>query len=895
MTIGTRIRRRGLTHPGAISVLALAVLWACRPVAGRADQPRGLTARAVSARAIRLQWQGGVRGVIDRKTPAGAYERVAEVGADQSTYLDGGLAEGTAYTYRLRRAGDGLRYDFGPGGSPAKGYVRVRLSDAYTPRKGYGIVPDTKSQSAGERHRGGRTEPKLATLVWRHPTLTFVQDLPDGEYLVSLACGDATYEGSASVTLNGRQVVGLTKTGPGKFVTVKDHPVKVSGGKLTVRIGGHGRINCLAIRPRRAKTPAGTEATATTLSLTASPGDTAYYVDPEKGNDGAKGTSPEQAWNTAARVNALKLAPGDRILFKAGREHAGPLTPSGSGADGKPIVIDRYGKGADPVVAGGGEVENTIRLHNQHHWEIRNLTVTNTDGGGWDDQGRKIRRAVYVTAEDAGDVEHIRLKNLDIRDVRGMYRFAGHQTNGGIICQVTGKAKKTRFVDLRIEGCTFRTKSIDRYPVVVTSSWKKAPACEVVWKNNTLDHAGRAHIVIPADQWPRKLVYYLDPEVRKVFPLAKTAAPVSPLTGRVGCEDVMSEIAARLRRAWHFYEPTRLRDGEWLFKHSPTHKEYSLFSGVYALGTFGELRCMGFTPPWEEADDTILKKWIAAMNRHIDPKDKLLKGPSGPEAPHGSVVSKAGYVSNGYAWQLRNRVFMAGSYVPPVGSMTTEDFLRDRKTALKWLTANRMRSSWITRVIHNHVEILESRGLKPNHDGMLEFAHEWLESNQHPKHGYWINPHINAGLFKIMISYQRYGWPINRKKEIVDYVMGHTRGGRFHGSGCSLFDPMHVLAELRLRGFDYRSEDIDAAVANSALTILANWDEKTNWWKGNNWSGKHNFGAPLNLAPLLLDQPYMKISTIYNWREGPMITRGKDGRVKVNKVIYQTKGFPFGG
>ena len=80
--------------------------------------------------------------------------------------------------------------------------------------------------------------------------------------------------------------------------------------------------------------------------------------------------------------------------------------------------------------------------------------------------------------------------------------------------ELTGNEKKTRFVDLRIEGCLLRTKSIDRYPVVVTSSWKKDPACQVLWKHNTLDHAGRAHIVIPADQWPRQLVYYFDPEVR---------------------------------------------------------------------------------------------------------------------------------------------------------------------------------------------------------------------------------------------------------------------------------------------------------------------------------------------------------------------------------------------
>ena len=281
-----------------------------------------------------------------------------------------------------------------------------------------------------------------------------------------------------------------------------------------------------------------------------SAGDTTYYVDSGDGNDVHNGTSAQSAWKSLAKLDGIELKPGDKILLKAGGRFAGRLHLKGSGAEGKPIVIDRYGDGPDPVVAGQGKVENTIRLHNQHHWEIRNLTVTNTDGGGWDDKGRAIRRAVFVTAEDAGDVEHIHLKNLEIRDVRGMYRFEGHQTNGGIICQVLGTSKKTRFVDLRIEGCTFRTKSIDRYPAVVTSSWRKDPPCEVAWKDNTLDHAGRAHIVIPAKQWPRKLVYYFDPEVRKVFPLAKTAPPVSPLTGRVGCEDIFSEMAARLRRSW---------------------------------------------------------------------------------------------------------------------------------------------------------------------------------------------------------------------------------------------------------------------------------------------------------------------------------------------------------
>ena len=216
------------------------------------------------------------------------------------------------------------------------------------------------------------------------------------------------------------------------------------------------------------------------IPLVPSPGDTTYYVDLSGGSDGLEGTSPESAWQSLEKLNGIEFRPGDVILLKAGCTFAGGLHPHGSGAAGNPIVIDRYGDGPDPVVAGGGGVENSIRLHNQHHWEIRNLTVTNTDGGDWTDAGRALRRAIHVTAEDAGDLDHIHLQNLDIRDVRGMYRFSGHETNGGIICRVTGSSTPTRFVDLRIEDCVFRTRSIDRYPVVVTSSWRNDPACEVV-------------------------------------------------------------------------------------------------------------------------------------------------------------------------------------------------------------------------------------------------------------------------------------------------------------------------------------------------------------------------------------------------------------------------------
>lgn len=803
--------------------------------------------------------------------------------------------------------GGELKYDFGPRGSrAADGCIRLGIEHLYSRETGYGFVRGGAGESTGSRQRSGQSDARLNSLVYQSPTLTFELALPDGEYFVSLASGDPSYEGSASVRLNGAEVVPLTNTAPGKFVTIASYRVDVTDGKLEVEIGGHGRLNYLTIRSSSDEPIALTKVVPSVQPrepaepLVTSPGDTTYYVDPSGGSDDHQGTSPQSAWKSPAKPGGIEFKPGDKILLKAGCRFAGPLHPKGSGAEGKPIMIDRYGDGADPVVAGQGKVKSTIRLHNQHHWEIRNLTVTNTDGGGWDDAGRAIRRAVWVTAENAGDTEHIYLQNLEIRDVRGMYRFAGHETNGGIICQVAGNATKTRFVDLRIEGCTFRTKSIDRYPVVVTSSWQNDPACEVVWKNNTLDHAGRAHIVIPADQWPRKLVYYFDPEVRKVFPLPKTAPPVSPFTGRVGCEDILSEMAARLKRSWSFFEATRVKEGEWLFANHPGGKVHHVDEGAtvsptYPLAYYGELRALGFVPRWldvdepkmREREDEILEQWVEQL----------------------ATVG----VDREADWTIRNRVFMNRTAWPK--PRTGESFLRSlmpggvppeldtrEKTikyfrSLPWDTNSYSACGRIGHALNLHMAKQRLAGKEPMDDS-YHLVKEMIDQQFISGKGYWGKHGSTDGNMKMICSYAQFDWPIPAPKKIIDFHLSKANDKEgFRGSGCSAFNQMHPLAAIFRQYPDlsgYRGEEIDRYTAMTFMTFLNNWNDKTNFY-GNTWLGKHNNGVPLFMAHLMLDLPIMRVSTVYNWREGPIIIRHKDGSIRRNKVVYQTKGFPFGG
>ncbi len=812
----------------------------------------------------------------------------------------------TGQAKAVEPVGDGLNYDFGPRGSrAADGCIRLGIEQPYTRETGYGFVCRGEGESTGSRQRGGESDARLGSLVYQSPTLTFMQDLPNGEYFVSLASGDARYGGSASVRLNGVEVVPLTETGAGKFVTVESHRMKVTDGKLKVEIGGHGRLNYLTIRSCSDKPIAPAHPSTPAEPLVPSPGDTTYYVDSGDGSDDHKGTSARSAWKSLAKFDGIELQPGDKILLKAGCLFAGPLHPRGSGVEGKPIVIDRYGDGADPAVAGQGKVENTIRLHNQHHWEIHNLTVTNTDGGGWDDAGRAIRRAVYVTAEDAGDVEHVYLSNLEIRDVRGTYRFAGHQTNGGIICRVTGTSKKTRLVDLRIEGCTFHTNSIDRYPAVVTSSWKKDPACEVVWKDNTLDHAGRAHIVIPADQWPRKLVYYFDPEARQVFSLPKTAPPISPLTGRVGCEDIFSEMAARLKRSWSFFEATRVKEGEWLFADHPGGKVHHVDDGArvsptYSLAYYGELRALGFIPPWLDADrpgmrqaeDAILQRWVeqlatVGVDREADwtIRNRVFEN----KTPHAKPRTGASFL----------RSLSPGGVAP---DLTTRQSTLAYFNSLPWQRNPYSACGRIGHALNLHIAKRHAAGQEPLDDA-YHYVKELVGRQFEPDRGYWGGQDAGfvsrtGGNMKILCTYAQFDWEIPSPKAIIDFhLSGATDKAGFEGSGCSAFNQMHPLAAIFRQYPDlsgYRGEEIDRYTAMTFMTFLNNFNDKTNFY-GTAWLGKHNNGVPLFMAHLMLDLPIMRVSTVYNWREGPILTRGADGTIRRNKVIYQTKGFPFGG
>lgn len=172
-----------------------------------------------------------------------------------------------------------------------------------------------------------------------------------------------------------------------------------------------------------------------------------YYMDSIAGDNANSGMSEVEPWKSLDKLNQQTFKPGDKILFKSGTEYIGQFEPKGSGEKKHPIVVDQYTVGDKPILHGVGEKRHTILLENIQYWELNNLEVTNLGL-----EPAHGRTGITIIAQDAGDIHHIYLRNLIIRDVNGS--CVKHMGAGsGIYWESGGNQIPTRFVDLLINNC----------------------------------------------------------------------------------------------------------------------------------------------------------------------------------------------------------------------------------------------------------------------------------------------------------------------------------------------------------------------------------------------------------------------------------------------------------
>ena len=71
----------------------------------------------------------------------------------------------------------------------------------------------------------------------------------------------------------------------------------------------------------------------------AQPGCATYFVNPSTGDDANNGKSAAKAWKSFARLNGLRLAPGDKVMVAPGL-HEVSLNPTAAGTADQPVVIE---------------------------------------------------------------------------------------------------------------------------------------------------------------------------------------------------------------------------------------------------------------------------------------------------------------------------------------------------------------------------------------------------------------------------------------------------------------------------------------------------------------------------------------------------------------------------
>jgi fibronectin type 3 domain-containing protein len=182
-----------------------------------------------------------------------ALRKVAASTALVMTATMAGAAASPASAAPLDPSG-GLGFDFGCATSPvADGYLQVANTMVYDAERGYGLSVATDC-----RDRGG--DDLLADFT-NASAYSFLADVPDGDYHVTVYSGDAIASNRTTVVVEGVNL-GEIFSQTGQYGSVAA-VVTVSDGQLDVAVGNNGRINAIEMVP--VSPPSGLHVVDTTL------------------------------------------------------------------------------------------------------------------------------------------------------------------------------------------------------------------------------------------------------------------------------------------------------------------------------------------------------------------------------------------------------------------------------------------------------------------------------------------------------------------------------------------------------------------------------------------------------------------------------------------------------
>jgi len=233
---------------------------------------------------------------------------------------------------------------------------------------------------------------------------------------------------------------------------------------------------------------------------------TKYYVS-AAGNDANNGTSTSTPWKTLNKVSTSTFGAGDQILFRSGDTFVGQLQVSSSGSSGSPIIFDKYGTGAKPIIDGanaaGGAYGAAVIATNKQYIEFRNLEITNNRTVNRSGVDKATAYGILISNTSATAKQYFRFTGLTIRNIYAV-SIAGVAFNAisssGIRIDGPGLTQ-----DIRVDNCLitrttrFGVSSSNTMDLVISnnqmtetggSGIQPKQAENILMENNTFDYPG---------------------------------------------------------------------------------------------------------------------------------------------------------------------------------------------------------------------------------------------------------------------------------------------------------------------------------------------------------------------------------------------------------------------
>lgn len=224
-----------------------------------------------------------------------------------------------------------------------------------------------------------------------------------------------------------------------------------------------------------------------------------FYLSSSGGNDNNSGLTEDTPWASLAKINALKLIPGDTLLLKRGDIFKGQLTlRNESGTAEAPIVITTYGTGERPIIDGNGFL-SSLYVQNSEFLHLSGLELKNDGGPSQAGEPTNLRYGLYLqnTHLDGTILAHYRIRDMVFKNIyptdpltdddqTGTHAY-GFNTSGSW----GDELNPTRFEDMLIENCLFTRTGRHALRVLATN--------QLTIRNNLFEHVGGAGMVIGAN------------------------------------------------------------------------------------------------------------------------------------------------------------------------------------------------------------------------------------------------------------------------------------------------------------------------------------------------------------------------------------------------------------